>query len=376
MARPQIIVNVSAALARRGAPTATGRAFVVYPTLSTAPAGPAIPVVVRSEAEALAAAVPAQYATWIGDILKQGAPDVVVVRAITAQLSTGIITQAELEAALATFSSDFGPGQVLAPGVATVAARAALLGHANTTGRTVLLDVLENETAASVVSILTALAASPGSKTAGLLPGWPKLPILGGGTRNVPGSVIAAGLAARGDAAVGHANHAPAGDQGRGAGFVTDATGVSIGYTDAELDSIHDAGGSVFRTIRGQVQLYGWKAVSSDVRFDQLNVGRMTMQLGTGIRAGAEAFLFRPIDGRGLLFAELEGFLRGYLSPLYTANALFGATADDAFDVDVAGANTPATITAGEVRANVAVRLTPHAEKVTISVVTESPEGA
>lgn len=374
MARPQIIVNVSAALARRGAPTATGRAFVVYPTLTGAPVGPVDPIVVVSEAEALAAAVPAQYATWIGDTLKQGAPDVVVVRA--SAVSVTAPTQVELEVGLAKLSSDFGPGQVMVPGIATTPARAALLGHANTTGRTVLLDVLENETAASITTILTAIAASPGAKTAGLFPGWPKMPLVGGGTRNVPGSVIAAGLAARGDAIVGHANHAPAGDQGRGAGFVTDATGISIGYTDAELDSIHDAGGSVFRSIRGQVQLYGWESVSSDVRFDQLNIGRMTMQLGVGIRAGAEAFLFRPIDGRGQLFAELEGFLRGYLGPLYAANALYGATADDAFDVDVASANTPATIAAGEVRADVAVRLTPHAEKVTISVVTESPEGA
>lgn len=370
MARPQIIVNVTAALARRGAPTATGRGFLLF----AGAAGPAVPVVCLSEADALAAAVPATQAAWVGDMLRMGAPDVVVARMTAVTPATP--TQAEIEAGLAKFSSDYGPGQVTVPGVTGAAVQTALLGHANTTGRTVLIDTTNTATASSITTLLASIAASPGAKTAGLAVGWPKLPLTGGGSREVPGSVIMAGLAGRGDAIVGHANHAPAGDQGRGAGFVTDAVGVSIAYTDAELDSIHDAGGSVFRTIRGVTQLYGWKSVSSDTRFKQLNAGRMMMQLGSGIRAGAEAFLFRQIDGRGQLYAELEGFLRGYLQPLWAADALFGATADDAFDVDVSGVNTNATVVAGELRAAVEVRLTPHTEKVVIDVVTQTAEGA
>lgn len=370
MSRPQIIVNVTAALARRGAPTATGRGFLLYAGAS----GPATPVVCLSEADALAASVPATQAAWVGDMLKQGAPDVVVARMTAAVPATP--TEAEINAGLALFSSDYGPGQVTVPGVTTTAAHNALLAHAAASGRTVLLDVANTATATSITTLLGTIAASPGATTAGLAVGWPKVPIAGGGTREVPGSVIMAGLAGRGDAATGHANNAPAGDQGRGAGFVTDATGVSISYTDAELDAIHDAGGSVFRTIRGTTQLYGWVSVSSDPRFSQLNAGRMSMQLSSGIRAGAEAFLFRQIDGRGHLYAELEGFLRGYLAPLWSADALYGATADDAFDVNVSDVNTAETAAAGELHAAVAVALTPHTEKVTISVVTTIAEGA
>lgn len=374
MSRPQIIVNVSAALARRGAPTATGRAFVTYATAVGAPVGPSVPTVVKSEAEALTAAVPAATATLIGDILRLGAPDVVVVRASAATPATP--TEPELTAALSKFTSDYGPGQVLVPGVSTAAAHTALLGHANSTGRCALIDHANNAAASAIVANITSLAASPGAKTTGAPVPWVKTPVIGGGTREIPGSVVAAGLAGRGDGIVGHANNAPAGDQGRGAGFVTDATDVTVVYTDAELDSIHDAGGSAIRKILNDVQLYGWNAITSDVRFGQLNAGRMTMQLASGIRAGAAAFLFRQIDGRRQLFAELDGFLRGYLQPLWAANALFGETADDAFDVNTVDPNTLATITAGEVRADVEVRLTPHAEKVIISVVTSSPEGA
>jgi hypothetical protein len=374
MPRPQIIVNVTAALARRGAATETGRAFVTYPTLVGSPVGPTNPVIVKSEAEALAASVPAATATLIGDILRIGAPDVVVVRATAAVVATP--TEPELTAALSKFSSDYGPGQVTIPGVSSAAAHTALLAHANTTGRTVFLDLASNVTAAAASTTLTALAASPGAKTAGAVVPWVKMPVTGGGTRDIPGSVIGAGLAGRGDAFAGHANNAPAGDQGRGAGFIDGATDVTVAYTDTELDTIHDAGGSAVRNILGTVQLFGWKSISSDARFKQLNAGRMAMQLASGIRAGAAAFLFRQIDGRGQLFAELEGFLRGYLGPLWARNALYGAEADDAFEVNVVDANSPATVTAGELRADVEVRLTPHAEKVTISVVTSSPEGA
>lgn len=370
MSRPQIIVNVTAALARRGAPTETGRAFLAYPSAT----GPATPVVCTSEADALAESVPAVQAAWVGDALRQGAPDVVVVR--FAAVSTTAPTEAEVTAGLDLFSSDYGPGQVLVPGLATADVYDALLAHADSTGRTVMLDVAADASASTITTALGTLAAAPGAETAGMFVGWPVLPISGGGTRQVPGSVMAAGLAGRGDAFAGHANNAPAGDQGRGAGFVTGATGVSESYTDTELDSIHDAGGSVFRTINGVTQLYGWKSVSSDDRFAQLNAGRMTMQLGSGIRAGAAAFLFRQIDGRGHLFAELEGFLRGYLQPLWAADALYGEEADDAFAVDVANQNTAETVTAGELRAAVEVTLTPHAEKVIINVVTATVEGA
>lgn len=370
MARPQIIVNVTAALARRGAPTATGRGFLAYPSAT----GPATPVVCLSEADALAAGVPATQAAWVGDMLKQGAPDVVVVK--FAAVSPAAPTQAEVALGLGLFSSDYGPGQVIVPGVATSLVYAALLAHANTTKRTVILDVANNASASSITSTLTGLAASPGAFSAALAVGWPKVPVIGGGTREVPGSVIMAGLAGRADSRTGHAGGVGAGDQGIGAGFVTDGQGVSIAYTDTELDSIHDAGGSVFRSILGTTQLYGWKSISSDARFKQLQAGRMTMQLDSGIRAGGAAFLFRPIDGQGKLYAELEGFLRGYLQPLWSADALYGKTADDAFDVDVRNVNNSTTVQAGELRAAVQVALTPHTEKVTISVVTTIADGA
>lgn len=369
MTRPQIVVNVAAALQRRGAPTDTGVAFVVYAGAT----GPAAPVECKSKADALAASVPETQATWVGDILNQGAPKVIVLRATAVDAEA--VTEAEWTAALELLTGDFGPGQVLIPGDDSAAAYAALLDHAATHHRTVLLDTAEDATATEIATAAGGLAAGEGSDKATICAGWSSLPGPAGVARDVPASVIAAGLVGRNDATIGHANNAPAGDQGRGAGFVNGALGVTSTFTDAELDTLHDAGVSVFRSIRGQVQLYGWVSLSTDARFRQLNWGRMAMQLQYGMAALVERFLFRQIDGQGLLFAEVEGALRGYLKPLWDASALYGATADDAFDVAVADLNTTETAQAGELHSAVVVSFSPHTEQVVVDVTTKVVEG-
>lgn len=369
MTRPKIVVNVVAALQRRGAPTDTGVAFVVYAGAT----GPSTPTECKSKADALAASVPETQATWVGDILNQGAPKVWVLKATA--VDNDAVTAEEWTTALEKLTGDFGPGQVLLPGVSDSEAYEALLAHAAAFNRTVLLDTADDATASAIATTASGLASAEGADKATIVAGWSSLPGPAGVARDVPASVIAAGLVGRNDAAIGHANNAPAGDQGRGAGFVNGALGVLTTFTDAELDTLHDAGVSVFRSIRDQVQLYGWVSLSSDARFRQLNWGRMAMQLQYGLAALVERFLFRQIDGQGLLFAEVEGALRGYLKPLWDASALFGATADDAFDVDVAGVNTTETVTAGELHSAVAVSFSPHTEQVVVDVTTKVVEG-
>lgn len=373
MARPQIVVNVTAALPRRGAPTATGTAFFAF----LGGTGPTAPVRCLSAQDATDAGAPADIVNWVGDALAEGAPEVVIVQATTADVTAPIEpTQAEWEAALDKFTDGFGPGQVAIPGQSIASAHAALLSHANKTGRAVLLDGAADATATALTTAASGLAASAGATRAGFIAPWVTVPAAANTTRDVPGSVIAAGLAARGDATAGHANNAPIFDQGRGAGRVNRGVGVSKAFTNAELDSLHDAGVSVIRDVLGTPTLAGWVSVSSDTRFHQLNAGRMSMQLGTGINAAALQFLGRQIDGQGRLFAELEGALRGYLLPLWNADALFGATADEAFDVEVAAVNTPETIAAGELHAAVEVALTPHTERVVIDVITSIAQAA
>lgn len=368
MPRPQILVNVTAAIARRGAATDTGTAFLVHAGAT----GSVTPTVCLSAADATATAAPAAIATMVGDCLEQGAPKVVLVRAAAVDAAT--VTQTEWETALSALTDEFGVGQVLIPGVTTPAAWAALLAHCATNNRTALLDCITVPVVATLATSAIALAASDGATRATIVTGA-TLAGAGGTTRDVPGSVIAAGRAAAGDAFSGHANNAPIFDQGREAGFVARAVGVPKVFTDAEVDTLNDAGVTVIRPIGKVVQLVNWVSLSDDDRFHQLNAGRMSMQLVVGISGGVRQFLGRQIDGRGHLFAELEGFLRGYLQPLWAANALYGETAADSFEVEVASVNTPTTIQAGELHSAIEVSLTPHTEKVVIDVVTNIAEG-
>ena len=373
MPRPQIVVNVTTALPRRGAGSLTGVAFVVY----AGAAGSTQPVRCVSATAAADTGAPAPVVQHVTDVLANGAPAVVLLRAAAADPAA--ITEGEWSAALALLAADFGPGQVLIPGVTDAAADVALLAHAAAVPtRCVLLDAAADATAVSLTTRAAALAAAPGSNRATIvtpanLPGAAP-----GATRVVPGSVIAAGLAARGDAYAGHANNAPTYDQGRGAGFVPGATGVPTNYTDAEQDALYDAGVSVIGNLRGQVQLTGWRSLSTDARFRQLNWGRFAMQLSSGVAIGVSAFLGRQIDGKGLLFAELDGFLRGYLLPFWSSSpepALWGTTAQEAFDVEVGAVNTPETIAAGELHAAVAVSLSPSTEKVVVDVLIQIAQG-
>jgi hypothetical protein len=367
MPRPQVVVTITEVSPRRGLPTATGTAFMAFAASGTGTTG--VPVRVTTRSQAADAFGVAPVVDWVADALLQGAPEVVVVRAAAANAAA--VTATEWTAALGTFTSQFGPGQVLIPGVATAAAHDALLEHAESTGRTVLLDADSTPTVSEVETLIAAQTAKPGAARAGLVTPWVQVPGPAGTTRQVPASVIAAGLAARGDAVVGHANHAPAGDQGRGAGVVRSASGLSATFTDDDLDDLHDAGASALvRAPDGSVQLFGWRSVSDDPVYAQLNTGRTAMQLAAGIAERVRRYLFQQVDGQGLLYAQVEGDLSSYLLGLWDRDvpALFGATRDEAYEVQVADVNTPQDRADGVLRAAVAVKLTQHVERVLIDV--------
>lgn len=371
MPRPQVVVNVTTAVPRRGAESLTGTAFLAF----TGGTGTTDPVRVTSRQQAVDAYGAVAAVDYADDLLAEGAPEVVMVRATGALAD---LTQAEWAAALGKLSTTYGMGQVLIPGVDTAAAHAALQDHAHATGRVALLDGAATATAAALRTLADARPTHPARGRSGLVAPWVNVPTTTGGNRTVPGSVVAAALAARGDAAVGHPNHAPAGDQGRRAGLFRRATGVTATYTDADWDSLSDAGVSLLVQRPAGVTLYGWQSLdrTAGSAWRQLNVARLVGLVQTGLAEVLGQYLFRQIDGRGLLFAEVEAALRGHLLPLWTGAALYGDTADEAFDVVVAPLNTPTTAAAGELRAAVEVKPTAHTERVVVDVTVQTAREA
>lgn len=366
MPRPQVVVTVAAAPPRRGIDSDTGRTFLVFP----AAAGPDTPVVCRTGAQATAAGVPAPYDQYVADALAEGSPEVVAVRAEVTPEDAAAASASVWATALNKLDvTTYGVGQVIIPGVAAPNAHDALVAHANSTARTVLLDADVDATASELVAFATAQAEKPGAIRAGLIASWVTATGAAGTDRNVPGSVIAAGLAGRSDGLVGHAGGVPAFTQ-RSAGISRVATGVTATFTTSEQDTLADSGVSPLLGRPGYVMLGNWKALTSDSRWEQLQFGRLAMQIGAGSAKTLEAFLGRTIDGSGALFDEVKAAVESLLAALETSGALYG-TSGSSYVVTVSDSDEDAA--AGILRVGIEAMFSKYAERVEFSVVVYQP---
>lgn len=293
--------------------------------------------------------------------------------AATASLSGGDddranVSNDEVEVALGLFAADLGPGQVCYPGATDGDSHLSLAAHAAANNRVALLDATDTATASTIEAEAVAARAEGNGKVAALLAPWATIPgITAGTTRTVPYSAVQAGMIARSDAATSNPNVPVAGENGS-ARF---ATGLSQSYSDADRETLNDAGVTVALVKYGQVRTYGTRSLanpSTEDNWTQFQNARLAAVISARANAIAESFLFDQIDGRGIKIAEFGGDLQGMLLPLYSLGALYGATPEEAFAVDVDSVNTPETIADGELNAAIAVKMSPAAERVLISI--------
>lgn len=284
----------------------------------------------------------------------------------TQAVSTGV------QAALDRLTADLGPGQIFYSDPALgslIDDQTALLAHCVTHNRVALLSPADG-TAAALEAAATALRADTNARYGALFAPSAVIPgVVGGTTRSVPYAAIVAGMIGRSDAVYGP-NVPAAGDQGQAA-FATDLTSR---YTDAEYQALNDAGCNMARLVYSGVRTYGWRTVVDPAGPSGVWLNFSNARLNMAIVAQAEAigehYVFSQLDGRGKTIAAFGGDLRGMLVPMYESGALYGETADEAFDVNVGPAvNTPTTISNGELHAVIQVRMSPFAEWVLIEIV-------
>jgi hypothetical protein len=83
-----------------------------------------------------------------------------------------------------------------------------------------------------------------------------------------------------------------------------------------------------------------------------------------------DAHEFDQMDGFGQTLGAYRGELIAAANALFLVGALYGSTPAEAFYVDTGpGLNPPASLAAGIMTANVALRTSPSAEQVVINVV-------
>jgi hypothetical protein len=93
------------------------------------------------------------------------------------------------------------------------------------------------------------------------------------------------------------------------------------------------------------------------------------MQIIDGVRSIGDQFVFADLDAQGHTLSAFGGMISSYLTALWQQSALYGLHPADAFFVNVGDSiNTPVTATNRELLAEIAVRMSPTAEYVIISV--------
>lgn len=282
------------------------------------------------------------------------------------------VTAAELGAGLDLFGRDLGAGAVAMPGIDAATAHPMLATHARENDRLALLAFAEGTTPAQAETGAADLIGQAGGEQVGIIYPWVRVPTGGSRTKLASPEGFAAGRRAKAHADAGPWR-APAGQLAGGADFVL---GTELDVDQAQGDTLDEAHVSVVRTIAGRPTLYGWRSLSSDDDNYALLTGRDSLNVLTALaREALEPLVFRPIDGRGMLFGEAEGILTGLVEPWRVAGGVYelttedGAQVDPGYRVDVGpSVNTPASIAAGRIVAKLNVRVSPTGTLVEVTI--------
>jgi hypothetical protein len=367
MTRPGVVITSRADAPPRSAPTDAGAAFMVATTATTPTPGPGYGLVnSMTQYEAM-------FGSRTGHIDAYDAAEAYFREGGATLTVAPTADAAGIDGALGVLTKDLGPGQIWIPGTLGDAdtARDALLTHAGVNNRIALMVTAEDDPAA-LETLAAALRSNVNARYGALFVPQATVPgITSADTRIVDYAPIAAGIMARNDALYG-VNDPAAGVHG----ISRFALDVAATFTDADRETLNDAGVDVARNVYGQVMTYGYRTVADpEDGWGLLSNARLNMAIVAQCEAVAERYVFAQLDGRRVKVNQFGADLTGVLIPFYESGQLFGTTADDAFYVDVGPAVNPVDQLAdGVLRAVIGVRMSPFAELVVIEIVKVATE--
>jgi len=330
------------------------------------------------ETAALAYAAANWKRAVLSDQAAAGPPVALAYAALSSGSAGAAIADADWQTALDRFPKNLGPGQVLAPGRTTSVGHLQVIAHAVANNRFALLDAVDTSTTATLTSLADSDYAAPnqGARRAQLCWPWAIVPGLTPySTRTVPWSAVQAGLCARVDA-LGNPNQPVAGEtQGKSPRWVLGLSQANP--SDATRTTLNDYGVNVALMVTdfggGQRPvMYGNRTLSRelvDPNWLQASGSRMMMRLEDDIDQ-IMRLLVHEQNQKGSLTGRLSGELAAMLGGHYKRGALYGDTAQEAYAVNCGPQiNTDSTIAAGLLKASVAARVTPGADRVSTELV-------
>jgi phage tail sheath protein FI len=159
--------------------------------------------------------------------------------------------------------------------------------------------------------------------------------LLTGGTRLVPPSGAVAGSYSATDIARG-VHKAPAGIVD---GALNAAVGIERRVTRGEQELLNPNQINVIRSFPTGVAIWGTRTLSADPQWRYLNVRRLLLFIEESIENGTQWLVFEPNDRA--LWARVKREVTAFLTVVWQSGALFGATAEEAFFVQVNDENNP-----------------------------------
>jgi hypothetical protein len=277
-------------------------------------------------------------------------------------------------AAVAGFTPAMGPGQLMAPEVATAADMATLRDWAWDTNRVFIAQAPDAAAQAALETLATAVIDDAGGRNVMLeadrliIPGTAP-----SATREVPASVVKAALIARSDRVTGNPNLAAAGNHTPGAaGESTYVLGIKNERSKAEQEALAQAQVNCFRTVNNRVRSYGfWTLADLDVlpQWWDMSGSRTIMALRAEEQAVAEELMFGQVAADGAFLDKYKAALSGVLSRYQRLGAIYGTEENPGYRVDVSTEVNPLTnVARGIITAVIVVKTSPFAAELKLTL--------
>ena len=264
-------------------------------------------------------------ATEIGDAVMTGGTDVY-----------NDVDIEDWETGLALLDRELDSGTIVAPGVTDPDVHMALFRHAYANNRWALADGLDTSNHSALVAAAKVIRDEmPLGAYGQILAPWEVVPGPGVGTVKTPPSGGQAGRLALADRTYG-----PGPGQYAGARFGLSRHSVDVTqtYTKEQRDELSDAGVTVIRNIRGEVQAYDDVTVVDANEWPQY-AGAAGMRVAMAIESQVDALLeqrmIETIDAKGHLLGAVEKDVVGVCSTWHRRNALYGDLPEEAYKVTI-----------------------------------------
>jgi len=272
-------------------------------------------------------------------------------------------------AALELFLDAYGTGAVACPETAEIATD--LIAHANAYNRVALLHLEEGAT--DVVDAAATLAAEDNSEHAALYYPWVYIPTeVTGVNMLIPPVGFVAGKRALA--------HNQTGPHQPYAGLVSSARfvqGVEVDVNRTLGDSLDEGYVNAIRLIANSIRVYGARSLSTDTEnFRFITIQDTVNSVVFEANASMEDLVFAVVDGRGSLFATIEGRLTAICERMKAIGALYealdadGRLLDPGYSVKCdTSINTTAQLASGTIKAQLGVRVSSVGDKIEVTII-------